>query len=182
MESKSPNSRSPALTRKSHTPLRRALSAEQQTKRNVTAPTFPRTSGLVHLHSSKLVFPRPQLTVHLLIAVITMLVLLNCLLPHDLHFLHGSLVFHDHVVHLLHLGEEKQQPSQPASQCMGSRGFCKEVPGVLQHSLWLPHLCTMQAMITTTPSRHCCNLIQVAGHSNKQEHHLPASLRAASLS
>lgn len=55
--------------------------------------------------------PRSQLAVYLLVAVVAVLVLLNRLLPHHLHFLHGLLVLHDHVVHLLHLGEEKQRQS-----------------------------------------------------------------------
>lgn len=72
----------------------------------------PHTSCLVHLHASQLMLPRSQLTVHFFITVVAMLVLLNCLFPHHLHFLHGLLVLHNHVIHLLHLGEEMQRYPQ----------------------------------------------------------------------
>ena len=61
------------------------------------------TSGLVHLHAPQLVLPGAELTVHLLVTVVAVLVLLQSLLPQQLHVLHRALVLHDHVVHLLHL-------------------------------------------------------------------------------
>ena len=107
----------------------REATAQSSEKRPLQLPCAQRdlghlTSRLVHLHASELVLPRSQLTVHLLVAVVAMLVLLNCLIPHHLHLLHGSLVLHDHIIHLLHLGEEMPQRARSDNPSAGS-GACR---------------------------------------------------------
>lgn len=92
----------------------------------------PHTSCLVHLHASKLVLPRSQLAVHFFIAVVAVLVLLNCLFPHHLHFLHGLFVLHNHVVHLLHLGEEVNGALGDTKQHTGSTAPHPQLPPTTQ--------------------------------------------------
>lgn len=73
-----------------------------------------RTPSLIHLHAPQLVLPGAQLAVHLLVTVVAVLVLLQRLLPQQLHVLHCSLMLHDHVIHLLHLWAARQAVSRAA--------------------------------------------------------------------
>ena len=86
--------------------------------RHPGTPPWP-TSSLVHLHAPQLVLPGAQLAVHLLVTVVAVLVLLQCLLPQQLHVLHRALVLHDHVVHLLHLwAAHTSERGPPHIPCM----------------------------------------------------------------